>query len=126
MEYRVLGPLEATDGITPVRLGGPKARALLARLLLEVNRTVSVSRLVDDLWGDAVPDSAVKMVQIYVSQLRKVLPEGALLTRAPGYALEAAPEAVDLTRFPRLREEGRAALEAGDATSASARLTEAL
>ena len=106
MEFRVLGPLEATDDTTPLALGRPKPRALLARLLLDVGRTVSVEALVDDLWGEDVPDSAVKMVQMYVSQLRKVLPADVLVTRAPGYALEVEPEAVDVVRFVRLREEG--------------------
>src|SRR3954469_12224422 len=107
MEFRVLGPLEVTDGDRPLALGGRKPRALLARLLLEPNRTVSVDRLVDDLWGEEVPDSAVKMVHIHVSQLRKALPEGMIRTRSPGYALELPPGALDLERFERLRREGR-------------------
>ncbi len=126
MEFRVLGPLEATDGRTPLPLGGGKSRALLARLVLDANRTVAVERLVDDLWGDAVPGSAVKMVQIYVSQLRKVLPAAILLTRAPGYLVEVEPEAVDVTRFTRLRGDGRAALAAGDPARATAVLRDAL
>jgi DNA-binding SARP family transcriptional activator len=96
---------------------------LLARLLLEANRTVSVDALVDALWGERVPATAVKMVHIYVSQLRKVLPSGALQTRPPGYRLEVAPEAVDLLRFERLRKEGRDALAGGDAATAAERLT---
>ena len=91
MELRVLGPLEAIDGTTSLPLGGRKPRALLARLALDANRTVAVQRLVDDLWGEDVPDSAAKMVQIYVSQLRKVLPDGVLRTRAPGYLIELEP-----------------------------------
>ncbi|HSS57027.1 MAG TPA: BTAD domain-containing putative transcriptional regulator, partial [Solirubrobacteraceae bacterium] len=101
---------------------GGKGRALLARLLIDVNRTVSVDAIVDSLWGEEVPPSAIKMVHVYVSQLRKVLPDGVLRTRAPGYALEVAPEAVDLVQFTRLRKEGRAALAAGDAETASERL----
>src|ERR1700742_4374305 len=126
MEFRVLGPLEVLDGDRPLALGGRKPRALLARLLLEPNRTVSVEQLVDDLWGDGVPDSAVKMVHIHVSQLRKALPDGVLRTRPPGYALEVDPEAIDLVRFERLRDAGRAALDGGDPATAAARLREAL
>ena len=111
MQFRLLGPLEVTDGTKPLALGGRKPRALLARLLLDAGRTVSVDRLVDDLWGDDVPDSAVKMVQILVSQLRKVLPPGVLSTRAPGYLVELDDDdALDLSRFNRIRAEGRAAL----------------
>ena len=50
---------------------------------------MSRSALVDGLWGEDVPDSAVKMVHIYVSQLRKSLGEGVLKTRGRGYALVA-------------------------------------
>lgn len=127
MDYRVLGPLEVVTGEgKPLRLGGRKPRALLARLLLDANRTVAVEGLVDDLWGEDVPDSAVKMVHIHVSTLRKVLPEGALQTRRPGYALEVDPDEIDLVRFERLRAEGRAALDAGDAATAAERLRAAL
>ena len=126
MELRVLGPFEASDGATPLSLGGPKPRALLARLVIDVNRTVSIQRLVDDLWGEAVPESATKMVQIYVSQLRKVLPRGLLLTRPPGYVVEVDPEVVDLTRFMRLRADGRAALAGGDPATAATSFRDAL
>jgi DNA-binding SARP family transcriptional activator len=108
MEFRLLGPLEARDGSARVTLRGRKQRALLARLLLDANRTVSVDRLVEDLWGEEAPESAVKMVQIHVSQLRKQLPSQMLLTRPPGYTIELEPEALDAVRFRRLREEGRA------------------
>ncbi|HSD80514.1 MAG TPA: alpha/beta fold hydrolase, partial [Solirubrobacteraceae bacterium] len=126
MEFRLLGPLEARTGGAVVALGGRRQRALLARLLLDANRTVAVDRLVDDLWGEDVPDSAVKMVQIYVSRLRKALPGDVLRTRAPGYVIEVPPDALDLERFRRLAGEGRAALAAGDAATASERLRAAL
>jgi DNA-binding SARP family transcriptional activator/DNA-binding GntR family transcriptional regulator len=126
MEFRLLGPVEAVDGAARLPLGSRKQRALLARLLLDANRAVSVERLVDDLWGDDVPDSAQKMVQIYVSQLRKVLPQGVLRTQPPGYLASLQPDQLDLSRFTRLRAEGRSALEAGDAATACARLEEAL
>jgi DNA-binding SARP family transcriptional activator len=121
-QYRVLGPLEVAGPGGAVALPGGKARALLARLLIDVNRTVSVDAIVDSLWGDDVPASAIKMVHVYVSQLRKALPEGTLLTRAPGYVLEVAPKAVDLVRFTRLRRDGRTALAEGDAERAAAQL----
>jgi DNA-binding SARP family transcriptional activator/pimeloyl-ACP methyl ester carboxylesterase len=127
MEFRLLGPLEVVDGAgKSLRLGSRKARALFARLLLEPNRTVSVERLVDDLWAEEVPESAVKMIHIHVSALRKVLPPGTLQTRHPGYALEVDDDAIDITRFERLRAAGHAALEVGDPATAAARLRGAL
>jgi DNA-binding SARP family transcriptional activator len=125
MDFRILGPLEAADGQALIPLGGRKPRALLARLLLDVNRTISVERLVEDLWGESPPDTAPKMVQIYVSQLRKVLPEGTLRTRPPGYVLEVPEAAIDLHRFEQLRGEGRAALARGDPATAATLLREA-
>jgi DNA-binding SARP family transcriptional activator len=126
MEFRLLGPMEARDGDTSVALGGLKQRALLARLLVSPNRTVAVDRLVDDVWGEAGPDSAAKMVQVFVSQLRKVLPAGMLVTRPPGYLVEVDQEAIDIGRFDRLRRTGHAALEAGDPAAAAVQLREAL
>jgi DNA-binding SARP family transcriptional activator len=123
---RLLGPLELQQGQAAIPLGRPAQRALLARLLLDANRTVAVDRLVDDLWGEDAPASAVKMIQIHVSNLRKVLPSGMLVTRPPGYALEIPAEAVDLVRFERLRKEGRAALAGGSAAEAADRLRDAL
>ena len=126
MEFRLLGPMEVRAGAAPLELGGRKQQALLARLLLTPGRTVAVEQLVDDMWGDEVPETAVKMIQIYVSQLRKLLPDGLLVTRAPGYLADVEPEAIDVARFARLRAEARAALTAGDAARAAARARTAL
>ena len=59
MEYRVLGPLEVRKDDGPLPLGGAKQRALLALLLLNANRVVSRERLIDELWGDEPPATAV-------------------------------------------------------------------
>jgi DNA-binding SARP family transcriptional activator len=104
---RLLGPMELDHRGVSAPLGGRAQRALLARLLLDANRTVAVERLVDDLWGEEAPASALKMVHVYVSNLRKVLPDGMLVTRPPGYAVELDPESLDLVRFERLRAQGR-------------------
>jgi DNA-binding SARP family transcriptional activator len=123
---RLLGPLELEHDGLPVPLGGRAQRALMARLLLEAGRAVPVDRLVEDLWGEEAPASAVKMVQIHVSALRKVLPEGVLVTRSPGYAVQIVPDAVDLVRFDRLHKNGQAALAAGSAARAAELLREAV
>jgi DNA-binding SARP family transcriptional activator len=126
MEIRMLGPLELERDGVPIPLGGRAQRRLFARLLVDPNRTVSIDRLIEDLWGGDAPATAVKMVHIHVSMLRKVLPPGVLVTRAPGYALEIDPDAMDVVRFERLRKEGQAALAAGSAAEAADRLREAL
>jgi DNA-binding SARP family transcriptional activator/pimeloyl-ACP methyl ester carboxylesterase len=126
VDFRLLGPLEVIDGSSPLRLASGKQAALLALLLLNANRTVGRDRLVDELWGEDVPESAQKMVQIHVSQLRKALPEARLHTRAPGYSLEVAEGELDLSEFERLVAEGRGSLAEGDAQRASRLMGEAL
>jgi YVTN family beta-propeller protein len=106
---RLLGlvELQLDDQVAP--LGAAKQRALLALLALHANEQVSAERLSDGLWGELQPASAPKMVQLYVSRLRKVL-EGAnaeILTRGRGYELRIAPAAVDALRFERAVEAGR-------------------
>src|SRR5579884_2326628 len=100
-EYRILGPLEA-----PVELPGGKPRALLARLLLDAGRVVSVETLVEALWEEPIPPSAPTVLQAHVSALRKALGMDAIETRAPGYALRPVP--TDLGRFEALVERARA------------------
>jgi WD40 repeat protein/DNA-binding SARP family transcriptional activator len=107
MEYRVLGPLEAVRDDGPLPLGGTKQRAVLVLLLLNANRVVSRDRLIDLLWGDQPPDSAINNVQTYVSRLRKLLPPDTLVSRPSGYLLAAEPESIDLQRFERMLAEAR-------------------
>jgi DNA-binding SARP family transcriptional activator/pimeloyl-ACP methyl ester carboxylesterase len=122
----LLGPLEVVDGTAPVPITSGKQAALLALLLLSANRTVPRDRIVDDLWGAAVPESAQKMVQIHVSQLRKALPEPRVTTRGAGYSLAVGEDELDLARFERLVAEGRRSLADGDAGQAALQLREAL
>jgi DNA-binding SARP family transcriptional activator len=112
MDVRVLGPVEASVGGRAIPLAGGKPRALLAMLALNAGSTVSTSRLIDGLWGEAPPASANKLVQVYVSQLRKALGasgDGAeIVTRRHGYELRVGPDAVDAARFERLVAAGAA------------------
>ncbi len=126
LELRLLGPLDVLANGGPIGLGGAKPRALLAVLALEPGRVVSVDRLVEALWPGQPPDTAAHAVQVYVSQLRKALGAEKLVTRTPGYVLELEPEHVDVHRFTRLADEGRAALGEGDAAAAAGALREAL
>jgi YVTN family beta-propeller protein len=126
MQYRVLGPLEVRDGDRSLPLAGAKQRALLALLLVHANHVLSRDRLVDELWGEEPPETAVQSVQVYVSRLRKLLPPDTLLTRPPGYLLGLEPDELDLRRFERLLAEGRAALAAGNPEEAAAVLQDAL
>src|SRR5690242_9991009 len=115
MDVRILGLLEIRDGGRLLDLGSSRRRALLAVLLLRPNEVVAADLLIDELWGESPPGTASKIVQNYVSALRKELPAGTLGTRAPGYVIELDPEALDAARFERLAAAGRAALGRGEA-----------
>src|SRR6266550_967426 len=107
MEFRILGPLEVLSDGQALDLGGQKQRALLALLLLEANRPVSRDRLIDALWEEEPTATAQKAIQVYVSQLRKLLGKERLLTRPPGYLLHAEADELDLAHFQRLQAEGK-------------------
>lgn len=105
--FGVLGPVVAWDGAgDPIALKGPRHRAVLARLIVARGRVVPVGRLVDDLWIDP-PPGAVSAVRTFVAALRRAVepdrppraPAQVLVTQGPGYALRAAPDAVDAWRF---------------------------
>jgi DNA-binding SARP family transcriptional activator len=108
-EFRLLGPLEVRSEGVPVQLGGPKQRALLALLVVDVGRTVSTDRLIDALWGEEPPRTAATSLQNFVSQLRKQLGPDVLVTKPPGYLLRIDPMQVDVNRVHALAAEARAA-----------------
>ena len=130
MEFRILGPLEALEGDQRVALGGSKRRAVLALLVLHPNETVSAERLIDELWGEAAPQTAAKTLQAHVSRLRKALPgagaNGPIVTHAHGYELRVEPDGVDAHRFERLLSEARSELAADQPSSAATLLEAAL
>ncbi len=125
-QFSLLGPLSVSSDGEPIALGGQKRRALLAVLLLEANQVVSSDRLIDALWGEDPPETARNTIQVYISQLRKLLPDGALETAPPGYRLVIEADSVDLFEFMRLSEKGRTALGAADAAGAADALRAAL
>src|SRR5215204_1258554 len=103
MHIHLLGPVEVVTDQGPVALGGPKPRALLAMLALETGSTVSAERLVDGLWGGAPPPTANKLVQLYVSHLRKAMAacgeDRPIATRGGGYELRLGRDHIDAGRF---------------------------
>jgi Bacterial transcriptional activator domain len=143
MDYRILGSFEVRVDGQVVAVGGEKPRALLVLLLLHRNEVVSAERLIDGLWGETPPASALGTLRAYVSRVRKafdgqaesisgerdsaaVSPDGRLLTRGHGYLLRVAPGELDLERFCELADRGRETLAAGRAKEASRVLGEAL
>ena len=126
IEFRVLGSFEVVEGDRALALGSPRQRLLLAVLLVHRGLPISSDRLIDELWGDQPPASAIKIVQGYVSNLRKVLGAGLLITRGRGYVLQTEHGQLDVDGFESLVAEGRRASQNGDAPTAVARLRAAL
>ena len=125
-EFRILGPLEVVHDGHVVRLGGRKQRTLLALLVLEAGEPISPDRLIEAIWPE-YDTAAPARLQVYVSQLRKLLGDpGVVEMRSSGYALAVASEAVDAARFERLADEGREALAAGESELAAQTLRDAL
>lgn len=129
VQFLVLGPLEARHEGRLLSLGGVKQRALLAVLVLRANEVVSREVLIDELWGEDVPERALQRLNVRLSRLRKTLEasgESPLVTRPGGYVLHVAPGELDLHHFQELVEEGRRSLGEGEAARASKSLREAL
>ena len=127
MELRILGPLEIAGENGPVDLRAAKHRRLLAALTLAGGQACSADALVDAVWGASPPASARKLLQVYVSQLRKALPSReALVTTPSGYALRFEPESLDADRFERLLADAVEALGQENASLALSQLDRAL
>ncbi|HWC83025.1 MAG TPA: BTAD domain-containing putative transcriptional regulator [Pseudonocardiaceae bacterium] len=110
LEFDVLGPMAVRRGGRPVGLGTPKARGVLALLLTRPNRILSMDLLIDALWSEAPPRTAVKNIQIYVHQLRRALGDtDRIVHQSPGYRLVVHPGELDSARFSALAREGNAA-----------------
>src|SRR6476620_4244926 len=111
---RVLGPVEVVGGDGPTPLA-TKPRCLLAALLVADGGSRTPDELVEALWGATPPASARKLVQVYVSQLRRSLPAPVrIVTRPRAYALEAPPELVDAVALQRLVEQSAEARRDGN------------
>lgn len=113
MRVCVLGPLELWENGCQLRLGGGRQRTLFALLFLRRNEVVSTHQLIDALWPEVAPTTAAKVLQTWVSQLRKVLPEGVLVTRPTGYLLAVgesdAEDFEDLVSTARAQDPSQAA-----------------
>ncbi|MFG1999649.1 BTAD domain-containing putative transcriptional regulator [Spirillospora sp. NPDC048911] len=131
---RVLGPFEASVNGTLADLGGPRQRAVLARLAAAHGQMVPADRLIDELWPGEAPPRASAGLQSFVSHLRRALepdrpprtPAGVLVTSPPGYALRLPAANVDAWRFDTLVDEAGELLAAADPAAARLRAEAAL
>jgi DNA-binding SARP family transcriptional activator len=130
VEVALLGPLEVAGPGGRARVGGAKERLVLALLVLRAGVVVSRDALVDALWGDAPPATAVKTLQGYIARVRRALEAAglpdSLATREPGYVLQMRSDSTDVAAFERHATAGHSALADSDAPRAAAELGKAL
>ena len=128
LEFRLLGDVAALADGRAVNLGGTRQRSLFALLLLQRNRPLPTEHLIDRLWPDEPPLTAVKTVQVYVSRLRRALGPhaGRLTSTRNGYQLVVADDELDASRFERGLRLAREAVESAPADTTMARLEDAL
>ncbi|ACU74139.1 transcriptional regulator, SARP family [Catenulispora acidiphila DSM 44928] len=127
--FGLLGPVDIRLDGEAVPLPSARTRALLAALLCQANRVVSVDGLVDAVWGADPPDGAVTTLRSHVMRLRRCLGSeaGRLETVAPGYRILLDPATeLDTKIFVARYQAGQAAADAGDWRAAARFAAEAL
>jgi SARP family transcriptional regulator, regulator of embCAB operon len=137
LEIKILGPMEATISGIPCIPSASKPRQLFALLAVNAGRVVSMSEMMEELWGSAPPRSVITTLHTYVRLLRKKLDAALehdrsrsskdfLVTEPGGYLLAVAPEDIDAGRYDRLSSAGRDAATNGDYPTATELLGTAL
>jgi predicted ATPase/DNA-binding SARP family transcriptional activator len=129
---QLLGAVRAWEASGEIRLGGPKQRAVLAVLALSAGQPVSRDVIVDFVWTGDDPSGATAALHTYIAALRRALGNGsdqrdrAIQSRSGGYLLNVEAVDLDVLRFRRLVDEGRAAAEARADAEAAARFGDAI
>jgi DNA-binding SARP family transcriptional activator/tetratricopeptide (TPR) repeat protein len=127
MRFSLLGPLVVADSVgSPIALGGPRLRVLLAALLLRTGIPVPAGELAEVVWDGSPPPRAVSTLRSYVRRLRRTLgDDGArIVASGPGYLIRVARVELDVQEFEAFCRDARVALQAGewvDAAGAAAR-----
>jgi DNA-binding SARP family transcriptional activator len=124
-EFHVLGPLKVLKDGVELPMSANRELAILACLLLNANRVMSVERLVEAVWAGSAPSSAWRQIAICVSRLRRRLGAGVIETSSPGYLLRAPADGIDWLRFSAMVTQAREQA-ARDQEGAVALLREAL
>lgn len=133
--FNILGNLEVVHDGRCMTPSPPKVRSVLALLVVRANQVVHPDSLIEELWGQSPPKSAMTTLQTYIYHLRKIFAEGQLtaaygeellVTRLPGYILRIPKHGLDAEVFDRLVREGQDQLRRGCHARAARLLQEAL
>jgi DNA-binding SARP family transcriptional activator/tetratricopeptide (TPR) repeat protein len=127
VRFAILGPVRAWLADAELETGSPTQRALLALLLVHAGQPVALTEIVDVLWQDDPPRTAVNIVHRHVGALRRLTDPGLparatgrlLLPSSGGYRLAVDAESLDLLRFRELHESARRAANAGSVAEAT-------
>jgi DNA-binding SARP family transcriptional activator len=136
-DIKVLGPLEAYVGGVSIVPTAPKQRQVLALLVLNAGRLVTVTAMIEEIWGQDPPRTPMSSLQTYVLNLRRKLGHAlrdrnlrnsreVLLTGPGGYILNVSPGDIDAGRYEQLVASGRRAVNNGDHATAARTLSSAL
>lgn len=132
-EFEILGAIRIIHNGYECTPTPPKVLRVLAVLLLHANQLVSIDSLIEELWGDVAPRSAVATTHTYIHQIRRFIfnsgianEDELLLTRRPGYILRISDGELDLDRFERLLIQGQRLFEAKHLAEAGRTLRQAL
>jgi DNA-binding SARP family transcriptional activator len=131
LDFRILGPVQVIADGQPVPIAGPRQRTVLAMLLLEPQRVISLDRLVEAVWGNTPPATSRTQIAICIASLRKVFHQATgaddvLVTAAPGYMLMPGEHRIDAVDFGRGVQEAATLAEEGRICEAARRLGDAL
>ncbi|GAB3966238.1 BTAD domain-containing putative transcriptional regulator [Plantactinospora veratri] len=123
IDIRLLGPMQVLIDGSPMPSGPPKQKAVLAMLAIRPGRLVTVEELIDELWPEAAPASAVANTRGYAASLRRIFDrlnstKGLLVRCGPGYQLRAEPDDIDLLGFEAECERAGEAVAAGGLSDA--------
>jgi DNA-binding SARP family transcriptional activator len=130
VKFKILGPIEIVTGSERLELGGTRQQIVLATLLLNANRVVTLDRLLEAIYGEGLPPTARSQAQISISSLRRLFApysaEPVIATRPHGYVIEVGAEQLDSQQFDALVAAARAASHANQLEQAVACYRDAL
>jgi DNA-binding SARP family transcriptional activator len=132
--FKLLGPLQVRINDQLATPSASKVRQVLALTLLRANETVSIHTLIEELWDDRPPRTAVTIVQTYIYQIRKLVAQyaGARMasqmfrTVSPGYLVSVPAAWLDFCQFERAIDRAQVLLDDGQTKEATMLLTQAL
>ena len=131
----VLGVLKVQQGDQDVTPSAPRKRQLFALLTLSPNIAISTDRLIEEIWPEGVPGTALPTIQTYVYEIRRALQRSSdtagatplsIETQGDGYALRMDAEDLDSARFESLLSEGRKQLSKTNPAAVATTMTAAL